>query len=92
MSVKIHTPGQVRYFRFQCEFPDGDTRWYSREFVHDLMFELKNLGIYLGQIGVVDHPAFERELLVKGEYRWTDLGKRKWLLRVENDKVPDNWL
>lgn len=77
---------------FYVQFPDGITKWHQVPFIHDLMFELRRVAIRLKSLGVVDHPGFEREILQKGEYKWTDNRKCKWLLRVEKEPRPDNWL
>jgi len=56
------------------------------------MFELKRVAIRLRSLGVSDHPGFERDILQKGEYKWTDNRKNKWLLRVETKPRKDNWI
>jgi len=88
----IEKAPEIRFFTWYITFPDGETKWKQDPFLHDLMFELKNIGFKLKAIGIVDHPSFERELLTKGEYKWTDYRKNKWLLRIEKTPKRDNWV
>lgn len=88
----IQKAEDVRYFTFYLQFPNGETKWHQVPFIHDLMFDLQKVSRRLKSLGLEDHAGFAREILVKGEYKWTDRLKNKWLVRVENKPRPDNWL
>jgi hypothetical protein len=83
--VKEHTPGTVRYFTHRLEFPDGD-EWVDQvPFVHDLQFELKKTRWYKHDAGIY------RDLLTKGQAKWTDHnGVKNWVI-IETVQRPRVW-
>lgn len=83
--VQNHTPGSVRYFTYHLEFPDGDIWRDQIPFVHPIDFELKQ----------TRWPAYEpnihRDLIAKGEARFTDQNGVKHIIIVEDVKRPKHW-
>lgn len=74
-----------RFFTYFVEFPDGETWVDQLPFIHDLQFELRNTRWW------THHPEVARDILVKGEGRWTDRNSVKHTVKVEDKKRPRIW-
>lgn len=74
----------TRYWTYYLEFPDGET-WVQQEpFIHDLQWEL-------AQSCFDTEPHMKRDLLVKGETKWTDQNGLKHWVRIEDKEQPRRW-
>jgi hypothetical protein len=84
-TVANHIPGTVRYFTYYLEFPDGE-RWQDQiPFVHALDFEIKNTN------WPKHNPSVYRDIVTKGEARFTDQNGVKHIIVVEEKVRPRHW-
>lgn len=84
MAVKNHTPGQIRYWTYILEFPDGEQWQKSIPFVHPLDYELKHTTF--GKI-----PDLARSILSKGEASWKDQNGVGHHVRIDTEAKPVRW-
>jgi len=81
---KNKTLGQVRYFSYFLQFPDGEEWVKSIPFVHELSYELPRTTF--GKI-----PDLASSLLKKGECHWKDNNGVTHRVLIENDARTENW-
>lgn len=82
---KLHTPGRVRYFLYRLVFPDGEMWQDNIPFVHSLDFELKQTRWHKYEAGIY------RDLLQKGEARFTDQNGVKHVIGIEDVPRERHW-
>lgn len=83
--VANHIPGKVRYFNYYLEFPDRDIWCDAIPFVHPLDFELKQTR------WMAHEPNVYRDILNKGEARFTDQNGVKHIIKVSEEPVKRRW-
>lgn len=84
-GVQDHVPGKVRYFTYKLIFSDGEIWQDQIAFVHPLSWELKQTRWHKHDPGVY------RDLLVKGEARFTDQNGVKHVIGIEEVKRDRVW-
>jgi hypothetical protein len=82
--IKHHTIGQVRYFTYYLEFPDGE-RWQDQSpFVGNLGYLIKTTQFY-------KKPEVLRGLMMKGSAHWKDHNGVTHRVIIEDEARPRIW-
>lgn len=84
MGIQEKIQGELRYFTYYLQFPDG-VQWQSQvPFVHDLSFEIKNMRLR-------HDPEKVRSLMLTGQVHWKDHNGVTHRIVVETEEKPRIW-
>lgn len=85
MGIKEKTFGEVRYWTYYLIFPGDKDVWVDQTpFVHDIQFEIKNTRWK-------NDPGKVRDILTKGETKWTDHNGVTHRVVVESTPRARKW-
>jgi hypothetical protein len=82
--IRNHTLGQVRYFTYSLEFPDGDHWMDQLPFVGPLDQILPTT-----QFGT--NPDIAKKLLLAGEAHFRDSNGVTHRVQIESERRPRRW-
>lgn len=83
-KIKQHTVGEVRYFTYYLQFPDGETWVDQSPFVGNLLDIIKSTRFF-------KIPEAARNLTLKGEHSYKDHNGVNHFIKVEEEKRPRKW-